>query len=247
MLLRLRLLIAAMLAVAASLMISTGARAQARGVHPQTAPVANAVRLTSAVAIDGKLDEEVWRTASAITQFRQSQPNEGKDATQRTEVRFAYDDQAIYVGARMLDSLGGKGVVTRLMRRDALTEADSDLLQVVFDSYHDHSSRFFFYVNPSGSKRDGTGDNTWDPVWEASSQVDSAGWTAEMRIPFNQLNFSRDTEQTWGVQVIRFVHRLNERQHFAWWPNNVVGCAVRYGDLEGIKMAERPRGMVVLP
>ena len=222
-------------------------RAQTKGVHPQPAPVAQAVKLTAGVSVDGKLDEEIWRTAPAITEFRQSQPDEGKPATQKTEVRFAYDDAALYVGARMFDTMGARGVVSRLLRRDALSETDSDILQLTFDSYHDHGSRFIFWINPSGSKRDGTGDPTWDPVWEGKAEVDSLGWTAELRIPFNQLNFSRDTDQTWGIQVIRFIHRLNERQHFAWWPNNEVGGPQRYGHLEGIKISERPRGMELLP
>ena len=146
------------LIVIASLIPPPTADAQNKGVHPQPAPVANAVRLTGDVTVDGKLDEEVWRTAPPITEFRQSQPDEGKPGTQRTEVRFAYDDQAVYIGARMFDSMGGKGVVTRLLRRDALSENDSDIFQITFDSYHDHSSRYIFWVNPSGSKRDGTGD-----------------------------------------------------------------------------------------
>ncbi|MDO8502640.1 MAG: DUF5916 domain-containing protein [Gemmatimonadaceae bacterium] len=244
---RFRTSIVASLIVIASLIAPASLFAQNGGVHPQPAPVATAVRLTSLVTIDGKLDEDVWRTAPAITEFRQSQPNEGKPGTQRTEVRFAFDDQAIYIGARMFDSLGAKGVVTRLLRRDALTENDSDIFQLTFDSYHDHSSRFIFWINPSGSKRDGTGDPTWDPVWEAKTQIDSAGWTAELRIPFNQLNFSRDVDQTWGVQVIRFIHRLNERQHFAWWPNNEVGGPQRYGHIGGIRIGDRPRGMEILP
>ena len=245
---RFHLVIATSFVVIASFITTpTISRAQAKGVHPQAAPVAQAVRLTAGVSVDGKLDEEVWRTAPAITEFRQSQPDEGKPATQRTEVRFAYDDAAIYVGARMFDTMGGKGVVTRLLRRDVLSETDSDIFQITFDSYHDHSSRFIFWLNPSGAKRDGTGDPTWDPVWEGKAEIDSAGWTAEMRIPFNQLNFSRDTDQTWGVQVIRFIHRLNERQHFAWWPNNEVGGPQRYGHIEGIKISERPRGMEILP
>jgi Domain of unknown function (DUF5916) len=226
---------------------SSSLEAQAKGVHPQSAPTATAVRLTSGVTVDGKLDEEIWRTAPAITEFRQSQPDEGKPGTQRTEVRFAYDDEAVYIGARMFDSLGAKGVVTRLLRRDALAETDSDILQVTFDSYHDHSSRYIFWLNPSGSKRDGTGDPTWDPVWEGKAGIDSLGWTAELRIPFNQLNFSRDAEQLWGIQVIRFIHRLNERQHFAWWPSNEVGGPQRYGHLAGIKINDRPRGMELLP
>ena len=228
----------AFIVVASFIAAPVKTRAQSKGIHPQAAPVAQAVRLTSGVTVDGKLDEEIWRTAPAITGFRQSQPDEGKPGTQRTEVRFAYDDAAIYVGARMFDSL---------LRRDVLSETDSDILQLTFDSYHDHGSRFIFWLNPSGSKRDGTGDPTWDPVWEGKAEIDSLGWTAEMRIPFNQLNFSRDADQIWGIQVIRFIHRLNERQHFAWWPNNEVGGPQRYGHLEGIKIGERPRGMELLP
>ncbi|HUQ20906.1 MAG TPA: DUF5916 domain-containing protein [Gemmatimonadaceae bacterium] len=205
------------------------------------------MRLTAPVTIDGKLDEEVWRTAQPATDFRQSQPDEGKPATQKTEVRFAFDDEAIYIGARMFDTMGAKGVHTRLLRRDAMTENDSDILQVFFDSYHDHTSTYNFWVNPSASKRDGTGDPTWDPVWETATRIDSLGWTAELRIPLNQLNFSRAIDQTWGVQIVRFEHRLNERSHFAWWPNNESGGAQRYGHIEGIKITERPRGFEVLP
>jgi hypothetical protein len=220
----------------------------AAGAHSQPAPSVGAVRLTSPVTIDGKLDEDVWRTAAPGTDFRQSQPDEGKPATQRTEVRFAYDDVALYVGARAFDSLGAKGVRTRLLRRDALTENDSDILQLTFDSYHDHVSTYTFSVNPSSSKRDATGsDATWDPVWETATRIDSLGWTAELRIPFNQLNFSRALDQTWGIQIIRFANRINERSHFAWWPNNESGGPQRYGHLEGIRITDRPRGFEVLP
>ncbi|HVF40609.1 MAG TPA: carbohydrate binding family 9 domain-containing protein, partial [Gemmatimonadaceae bacterium] len=225
----------------------TAAQTAGKGVHPTPAPVVGAVRRTSTINLDGKLDEEVWRTPNPATGFRQSQPDEGKEATQKTEVRFAYDDEAIYVGARMFDDKGAAGVRSRLMRRDAMTENDSDILQIIFDSYHSHNSSYFFWVNPAGSKRDGTGDPTWDPVWETATNIDSLGWTAELRIPFNQLNFSRAVDQTWGVQILRFVHRLNERSHFAWWASNESGGPQRYGHLEGIKISERPRGMEVMP
>lgn len=221
--------------------------AASSGVHQDPPPVVSAVRLSSPVVLDGNLDEEVWKSPAPATNFRQSQPDEGKPATQKTEVRFAYDDQAIYIGARMFETEGAKGVQTRLLRRDAMTESDSDILQLAFDSYHDHQSSYFFWVNPSGSKRDGTGDPTWDPVWEVQTRIDSLGWTAEIRIPLNQLSFSRAVDQTWGIQIIRFDHRLNERSHFAWWPNNESGGARRYGHLENVRINERPRGFEVLP
>lgn len=85
--------------------------------HPQGLAV-QAAELTAPVVLDGRLDEAVWSTAPAATGFTQQDPDEGKPATQRTEVRFAYDAEAIYVAARMFDSLGAAGVRTRLARRD---------------------------------------------------------------------------------------------------------------------------------
>src|SRR4051812_16225340 len=74
------------------------------GVHKEPTPSVGAVRLSAPVSIDGNLDEDVWKTAPVATSFRQSQPNEGQPATQKTEVRFAYDEEAIYVGARMFET-----------------------------------------------------------------------------------------------------------------------------------------------
>ena len=102
-----------------------------------------AVRLAGPVRLDGRLDEPVWTTVPAATDFRQTEPREGEPATRRTEVRFAFDDDALYVGARMFSD----GVRTRLVRRDG--NPDSDYLEVIFDTYHDHLSRTFFRVNPA--------------------------------------------------------------------------------------------------
>ncbi|HUR92210.1 MAG TPA: DUF5916 domain-containing protein [Gemmatimonadaceae bacterium] len=223
------------------------AAAQSRNVHPTPAPSVRAAAKSGAIAIDGRLDEAAWAAATPATEFRQSQPSEGAAATQRTEIRFLFDDDALYVGARMYDSLGAAGVRRALVRRDQLNESLSDYIQLSFDTYHDHVSSATFLINPSGSIRDGTGDPTWDPVWQSGAAVDSLGWTAEMRIPFSQLNFSRDIDQTWGLQVIRWSHARNERTHLAWWPSNEPGGPARYAHLEGMRVASRPRGMEVVP
>ena len=103
----------------------------AQSIHSTAAPEIRAVRLTGTIALDGRLEESIWRTAPAAAVFRQLQPNEGNSATQRTEVRFVYDDEALYVGARMHDDLGPDGVKGRLVRRDG--NLDSDYLEVIFD------------------------------------------------------------------------------------------------------------------
>lgn len=126
-------------------------------------------------------------------------PLEGQPVTEATEVRILYDDDAIYVGARLSDR---SEVTTRLARRDSGL-GDSDRFVVLFDSYHDHETAYRFWTNPSGVKGDaivtgnrtGGGDSSWDPVWDLAVSVDEEGWLVEMRIPFSQLRFGGDAQQ----------------------------------------------------
>ncbi len=228
------------------------AAAQGHGsVHPTPAPAVNAVEREGQITLDGKLDELDWLRAPAATDFRQSQPDEGAPATQPTELRFLYDSEALYVGARMFDSLGAAGVTSRLARRDQYT--DADWLTIIFDTFHDHLGRTRFEVNPAGVKRDAHAagdynpDASWDPVWQVATTVDSLGWTAEIRIPFSQLRFRTDSVQTWGLQVVRLVNRTNERSHWAFWRQNEPGGPSRYGHLEGIRVPQRTRRVEALP
>ncbi|PYP55953.1 MAG: hypothetical protein DMD40_12320 [Gemmatimonadetes bacterium] len=223
----------------------------AQNIHPHTPPEVRAVQLREPIHLDGKLDEGVWRTAPAATGLRQAQPHSGDSATQRTEVRFAYDDAAIYVGARMYDDSGARGVRTRLVRRDA--DMNSDYFEVIFDTYHDHIGRLFFQVNPSGVKQDanglgGGGDQSWDPVWEVATNIDSLGWTAELRIPFSQLRYpATSAEQTWGLQIRRQENRLNELSQWAWWRLDETGGPSMFGHLQGLVITHPPGRAEVTP
>jgi uncharacterized protein DUF5916 len=223
----------------------------AQNIHPTTPPVARAVPLQGEIRIDGKLDEAIWQSAPPATGFTQNQPKEGEPATQRTEVRFVFDGAAIYVGARMFDTEGATGVKTRLVRRDG--DPSSDYFQIIFDTYHDHIGRLFFLVNPSGVKNDanglgGGGDDSWDPVWEVKTTIDSLGWTAEMRIPFAQLRYPSTTqEQTWGLQMWRQENRLNENSQWSFWKLTETGGPPRFGHLEGLVITRAPGRAEILP
>src|SRR5512132_1351260 len=232
---------------------STAQPATARSTfgHTIAVPSATAVRRTDPIVLDAKLDEAAWTAAQPITDFKQVDPNEGKPASQRTEVRFVYDNDALYIGAKLYDSAGGQGVTTRLVRRDA--SFDSDFFEVVIDGYHDHLSRAFFDLNPSGSKNDYIGigtsccDNSWDPIWEAATHIDVDGWTAEIRIPYSQLRFSRDSVQTWGLQVRRFIKRNNEQDQWSFWGKTESGGPSRFGHLEGLRIPSATTHFELLP
>jgi len=76
-----------------------------------------AVRITTPIVIDGVLDDEAWTLATPTTDFYQQQPAEFELATRRTEVRFLYDDEMLYVGA-MLYEPQPERLITNELKRD---------------------------------------------------------------------------------------------------------------------------------
>jgi hypothetical protein len=214
-------------------------------------PVARAARRTGPVEVDGRLGEAAWEAATPITELRQQTPDEGRPASQRTDLRILFDDDAIYVGARMYDSLGAAGVRAPMARRDALLGGGaltSDKIAIVLDTFRDRNGRTWFEINPLGVKGDHqNGDGSYDPVWEGAAHVDSLGWSAEMRIPYSQLRFPRSERQLWGMQVWRTTDRRNEYDMWAFWRSNEPGGPPYFGTLEGITVGGQPRQLEVVP
>ncbi len=214
--------------------------------------VARAVPATGAVPVlDGRLDEAAWRDAPVVADFTQVLPVDGGGPSERTEVRVTYDADALYIVARMFDS-DPTAIARRLGRRDS--ETSSDVFRVSIDSYHDHRTAFELAVNAAGVRSDALaandnsdGDSSWDPVWEAAARVDSLGWVAEMKIPFSQLRFSRETEQTWGINFTREIFRKSETVRWAWARNTEQGYASLFGHLEGLRDIPQPKRLEALP
>ena len=215
------------------------------------APRPQASRVDTPVSIDGALDDAAWAGAVPISDFRQTLPTEGEPASERTVVRLIYDDDAIYVGAILDDR---SPVTTRLARRDAGLE-NSDVLVVLFDSYHDHETAYRFWTNPSGVKGDaivsgnstGRGDSSWDPVWDLATNVTDSGWVVEMRIPFSQLRFSPSEMQVWGVQLERGINRNQENATFPFTPTLERAGVSRFAHLDGIAGIQTGRRLELLP
>ncbi|MGH7464188.1 MAG: DUF5916 domain-containing protein, partial [Longimicrobiales bacterium] len=216
--------------------------------HDRDAPEAAASRLTGSIRIDGLLDEAAWQQARPVTAFTQLDPQEGLPASERTELRFLYDADALYIAASLYDR---EAVRARLGRRDMSMSA-SDWLTIILDSNHDHRTAFGFELNPAGVRRDqtraaGQEDDSWDPVWQAATVVADSGWFAEIRIPFSQLRFARGELHTWGVQIERQIARNQEFAVWAFTPRDQPGGAPRYGHLTGIAGIPAGKRLEVMP
>ncbi len=203
---------------------------------PSDRPIVRAFRATGPVTVDGELAEPLWSHGEPFSALTQRDPVEGAPPSQRTEVRIAYDDDALYVGARLHDT-APDSVVSRLARRDA--SIASDRFALYLDPYHDRRSGYYFMVNAAGTQYDGTlsndvdDDKSWDGVWEGRARRDELGWTVEMRVPWSQLRFAGSDRHVWGVNFAREIPRRREKSYAAYRPRKASGFVSRFPDLVG--------------
>jgi uncharacterized protein DUF5916 len=213
-------------------------------------PDLHARRVAGALKIDGELSEGTWVGEPVPARFIQSDPVQAAEPSFPTEVHILYDDDALYVGARMRDA-NPDSIVARLCRRDENSRSDEFTLYL--DPYHDRRSGYWFVVSAAGTLRDGIlyndgwDDNSWDGVWQGRSRIDSTGWTAEMRIPYSQLRFKKSEQYRWGVNFRRYVARRNEYDMVAYTPRKESGFVSRFPDLVGIESVSPARAIQITP
>src|SRR5437773_12055893 len=207
-----------------------------------------ATLIRAPVTLDGRLDEPFWAAADSIDDFRQREPLEASPATERTVVKVAHDAGALYIVVRCYDS-NMHGVRASQLRRDADLSSD-DNVQLLIDSYNDRRSAFVFGSNMNGAMWDaqfsGVDDlnENWNGVWEVAVTRDSAGWTAEFRLPLLALRFRAGPNTEFGFNVRRFIRRKNEED---LWRSYGRAQGLYHLDLEGaideLGPLQRPRDL----
>ena len=196
-------------------------------------PEIGAQRVTQPPIIDGVLDEDVWMLAPSISEFVQQEPSVGSPATEKTQVKLLYDDDALYLGVRAFDS-DVDGVVSSEMRRDSDRILDEDYFALILDTFKDSRSGYMFVVSPLGAKleqqvfEEGEGgrpgwpspniNRNWDGVWEAGTRITEEGWTAEIAIPMVTIRFPEVNQQIWGANFKRNIRRKNEQVYWSAIP-----------------------------
>lgn len=206
-------------------------------------------QITTPPRIDGKLDDEAWKTGEWSSNFTQLVPDEGAKPSQKTELKILYDDENVYVALRAYDTEPDK--IQRIAGpRDAFR---GDMMGVNFDSYNDNQTGFEFNLTAYGQKIDlvltnpSNWDVSWNPVWEGKVGMEDSAWVAEMRIPFSQLRYSGEEVQTWGLHCWRWIGRLSEEADWEVQTLSGPGMIYNFGDLEGIRGIEKARRIEILP
>ncbi len=212
--------------------------------------VYNTLRLsTNKPVIDGYLDDECWNTGEWAGDFIQWIPLEGGTPTFPTEFKVLYDDKCIYVAIRARDD-----DVDKVQRFAGLRdELMGDMMGINFDSYHDHRTGFEFDITAYGQKIDLVLSNpmvmdvNWNPVWKGKVAFEDSAWTTEMEIPLNQLRYSNEHEQVWGLHVWRWIGRLAEESDWEYQTLTGPGMLYNFGELRGIRGLKKSRRLEIMP
>lgn len=199
--------------------------------------ITNRVVDAKAPVIDGVLDDVGWNNSEWAGDFIELRPDENTPPTYQSKFKIVYDAKFLYVGVRFYDPDPSK-IEKRLSRRDGFA---GDYAEIHIDSYNDKRSAFSFTVTAAGVKADEfisqNGDNfdeSWNPIWYTATNIDTEGWTAEMKIPFSQLKFGNDKEQIWGLQMMRRLFIKEERSVWQRIPQDTPGWVSEFGILRGL-------------
>jgi hypothetical protein len=222
---------------------------------PPTSPLASSMAIRAARAdvppvIDGRVEDPIWHGAQVVDDFREARPTEGAEARVRTAARVAYDSRNLYIFVRAFDP-HPDSIVSLLSRRD--DQPPSDRITVMIDSYHDRRTGYEFTVNPAGVKvdeaiyNDGSEDIAWDAVWEVATQTDSAGWSAEYRIPLSQLHYSTSGDGSFGIMIWRYVQRYTEDITWPLYRMSRSGLVSQFGELTGLEGLGSPSRAEITP
>lgn len=232
--------------------LSEGATAQLDVPPDQRArPSVSAVELTAAPQLDGLVaGDPGWAGVIPTSGFTQTQPNEGRRATQKTDVYIGYTDTALYVGVIAHVDDPSTIIVADSRRDSSLDETDS--FRIIIDGLLDRQNGYLFGTNPAGIEYDaqvikdgssgawgsGGGDFNlnWDGSWNVVATITDSGWGAEFEIPFTTLRYGKGDEQTWGIN---FQRNIRENNEVAFWAplsrQRNINRVSEAGTVQGIK------------
>ncbi|HLF10483.1 MAG TPA: carbohydrate binding family 9 domain-containing protein, partial [Gammaproteobacteria bacterium] len=197
------------------------------------------VRTATPPVIDGALDEAIWAMAAVIDDLHQVNPLEYAAPSERTEIRLLYDDDALYVGAKLYDSQP-ENITANMLRQNGGITSD-DTIFVTLDPFNTRRSGYFFGVNANAVRLDGLYRNVseyysdWDTIYYVQTSRFEGGWIAEYEIPFKSISFDPKVD-TWGLNFSRSLERRNE--DMAWvtrnrrWDPSSAGLAIGFEGLE---------------
>ncbi len=221
-------------------------------VPPEKAKPQSVPKIALTIAIDGRPDEDAWKTAVVFKDFYQTGPGDNIAPSKPTEVLMMYDEKNLYIAFKCWDEKDK--IRATVAKRDEVFGEDN--VRVWLDTYNDQRRAYVLGFNPLGIQQDGIytegsqngADFTVDIVMESKGVIEDWGWSVEVKIPFKSLRYSAGKGKMWGFNAARNIDRLND-EFDQWLPDdrNVSGFLIKHGKITGLDEIKYERTLEIVP
>jgi hypothetical protein len=226
------------------------AKAGPVALPPEKAAPVRVPKFDKVPVIDGKLDDEIWKSAAVLSNFYQTRPGDNIAPSQPTEVLVGYDAKTLYVAFRARDEAGK--VRATVPKRDNIWE--DDYVGMMLDTFDDQRKAYALFFNPVGVQADGIltegmgEDYSPDILMESKGVVTDEGFTVEIAIPFKSLRYSAGKDKNWGAHFFRRIKRFNNEQD-SWMPisRDKSGFLPQAGKITGFEGLASERTLELIP
>jgi hypothetical protein len=207
-------------------------------------------KITVPIAIDGKPDEESWKTAAVFKDFYQTSPGDNIAPSRPTEVLLMYDERNLYIAFKCYDEKDQ--IRASIAKRDNVFNEDN--VRVWLDTYDDRRRAYVLGFNPYGIQQDGIftegqgADFSVDIVMESKGVIEDWGWSVEAKIPFKSLRYAAGKGKKWGFNAARNIDRFND-EFDQWLPDDrsISGFLIKHGKITGLDDIKFERTLELVP
>jgi hypothetical protein len=187
-------------------------------------------RMTGPVRFDGVPDDDSWKSLNPF-QLLMFRPNFGNKPSEESDIRIGYDNEFLWVGAKLYMNDASE-IFSYTKKRDEMLFSN-DAFGILLDSYNDNENALAFFTAPTGLRTDyaisndasggggGPGfmsamNSSWNTFWDVKTTQDDEGWYVEMRIPFSSLKYKPENDEAiMGLIISRSISANNETDT---WP-----------------------------
>lgn len=205
-------------------------------------------KFSSEPIIDGKIDDEIWKSAAVFNNFIQITPGDNIQASKETIAYLGYDEKNLYLSVMSFDE--ADKIRATLAKRDQVGGEDN--IRLTLDTFDDGRRAYALFFNPFGIQGDGIQtengvDLSVDIVMESKGVILENGWSIEAKIPFKSLRYVAGKGKFWGINISRTINRLNnEVDSWSRIERNISNLQ-QLGKITGLEDIKTDRTIEIVP
>jgi len=176
--------------------------------------------MASSILLDGTLSPDEWSQATSYDLEYEIMPSRNTPANLKTTAYVKYDEKYLYIGIKAF----GDPIKIRATLKNRDQSWNEDYVALMADPFKDGRYGVLIGVNALGVQLDekntsSGSDDSWDVLFESATAFQDDGYSAELIIPFAELQLPDTKSQTWKMGFIRKSFQAGIQTVFASFKN----------------------------